>query len=92
MKLDGKATSGLSPHKSNWANPIVTLPFYGYPVTSHLTFTYGGVKTDTEAQVLSTNDVPIPGLYAAGEMTGLFYNGKSNVCHGRWSPVAVSIV
>jgi len=24
--------------------------------------------------VLSTNDVPIPGLWAAGEMTGLFYN------------------
>lgn len=80
MKLDGKATTGLSPNKSNWANPIVTAPFYGYPVTSHLTFTYGGVKTNTDAQVLSTNNVPIPGLYAAGEMTGLFYNGKRMTC------------
>ncbi len=35
---------------------------------------YGGVKTDLHARVLSTNDVPIPGLWAAGEMTGLFYN------------------
>jgi len=77
MKLDGKATTGLSPNKSNWANPIVTAPFYGFPVTSHLTFTYGGVKTDTDAQVLGTNNVPIPGLYAAGEMTGIYYNGKS---------------
>ncbi|KAK5698824.1 hypothetical protein LTR97_006472 [Elasticomyces elasticus] len=58
----------------NWANPIIKAPFYGYPMTSHLTFTYGGVKTDLNARVLSTNDVPIPGLWAAGEMTGLFYN------------------
>lgn len=64
MKLDGKATTGLSPNKSNLANAIVTPPFYGYPVTSHLTFTYGGLKTNTDAQVLSTNGVPIPGMYA----------------------------
>lgn len=32
------------------------------------------MKTDLHARVLSTNDVPIPGLWAAGEMTGLFYN------------------
>jgi succinate dehydrogenase/fumarate reductase flavoprotein subunit len=76
MKLDGKATTGLSPNKTNWANPIDTPPFYGYPVTAHLTFTYGGIKTDLESRVLSTNDVPIPGLYAAGELTGLFYNGE----------------
>ncbi|TKA82398.1 hypothetical protein B0A55_01429 [Friedmanniomyces simplex] len=74
MKLDGKATTGLTVNKTNWANPIVKAPFYGYPMTSHLTFTYGGVKTDINARVLSTNDVPIPGLWAAGEMTGLFYN------------------
>jgi tricarballylate dehydrogenase len=76
MKLDGKATKGLTPDKTNWANPIVTPPFYGYPLTSHLTFTYGGVKTNTDAQVLSTHSVPIPGLWAAGELTGLFYNGE----------------
>lgn len=35
---------------------------------------YGGVKTDLHARVVSHNDVPIPGLWAAGEMTGLFYN------------------
>ena len=74
MKLDGKATSGLKPNKTNWANKIEKAPFYGYPMTSNLTFTYGGVKTDLHARVLSTNDVPIPGLWAAGELTGLFYN------------------
>lgn len=39
MKLDGKATTGLKPNKTNWAAPIVKAPFYGYPMTSHLTFT-----------------------------------------------------
>ncbi|KAK4982190.1 hypothetical protein LTR66_009422 [Elasticomyces elasticus] len=74
MKLDGKATVGLKPNKTNWAAPIVKAPFYGYPMTAHLTFTYGGVKTDLYGRVLSTNDIPIPGLWGAGEMTGLFYN------------------
>lgn len=72
MKLDGKATKGLKVNKTNWAEKIEKGPFYGFPLTSHLTFTYGGVKTDLEARVLSTNDVPIPGLWGAGEMTGKF--------------------
>lgn len=76
MKLDGKATTGLSPNKTNWANPIDTPPFYGYPLMAHLTFTYGGLKTDLESRVLGTNDAPLPGLYATGELTGIYYNGK----------------
>jgi succinate dehydrogenase/fumarate reductase flavoprotein subunit len=55
-------------------NPIDTPPYYGYPVTENLTSTYGGAKTNTDARVLSTNDIPIPGLYAAGELTGLSYH------------------
>lgn len=74
MALDGKATTGLKPNKTNWANPIDTAPFFGVPMTSHLTFTYGGLKVNLESQVLSTHNVAIPGLYAAGELTGLFYN------------------
>lgn len=72
--MDGKGTTGIEPPKSNWANPIETPPFYGFPMTANLTFTYGGIKTDTDARVVSTNGVPIPGLYAAGEMTGLYYH------------------
>ncbi len=72
--MDGKSATGIEPPKSNWANPIEKPPFYGFPMTANLTFTYGGIKTDTEARVLSTNGVPIPGLYAAGEMTGLYYH------------------
>ncbi|KAF2217339.1 hypothetical protein CERZMDRAFT_93392 [Cercospora zeae-maydis SCOH1-5] len=74
MKLDGKRTNGLKVDKTNWAAKIEKAPFYGYPLTANLTFTYGGVKTDLDGRVLSTADVPIPGLWGAGEMTGLFYN------------------
>lgn len=74
MKLDGKATTGLTPNKTNWANKIETKPFYGYPMTANLTFTYGGVKTDLYGRVVSPEDVPIPGLWGAGEMTGLYVN------------------
>ncbi len=47
-RLDGKRTHGIDPPKSNWANPIANPPFYGFPMTTHLTFTFGGIKTDTQ--------------------------------------------
>ena len=72
--FDGKATEGIEPPKSNWANPISHPPYYGYPVSAAVCFTYGGLKTDTSARVLSKGGVPIPNLYAAGELVGLFYH------------------
>lgn len=74
VKMDGKRTLGITPPKSNWANPLAEAPFSGFPMTAHLSFTFGGLKTDTDGRVLSTNEVPIPGLYAAGEITGLFHH------------------
>jgi tricarballylate dehydrogenase len=73
VKMDGKKTSGITPPKSNWANPIVEAPFSGFPMTAQLKFTFGGLKVDTDGRVLNTNEVPIPGLYAAGEITGLYH-------------------
>ncbi|MBI3913539.1 MAG: FAD-dependent tricarballylate dehydrogenase TcuA [Chloroflexi bacterium] len=72
--LDGKRTRGITPPKSNWALRIDEPPFEGYAVTCGLTFTFGGLRVDKNAQVLDTEDHPIPGLYAAGELLGgLFY-------------------
>lgn len=72
--LDGVKTSGLKVPKSNWALPIDTGPFHGYVVTCGITFTFGGLKINTEGQVLDLVDKPIPGLYAAGELVGgIFY-------------------
>ena len=41
---------------------------------ANLTFTYGGLKTDLQARVLSTHGAPVPGLYCSGELSGLFYH------------------
>jgi tricarballylate dehydrogenase len=72
--LDGKRTRGLVPPKSNWALRLDAPPFVGYAVTCGITFTFGGLRVTTGAEVLDTEDRVIPGLYAAGELVGgLFY-------------------
>ena len=70
---DGKRTLGLEPPKSNWALPIDSPPYTVYPAACGITFTFGGIKIDTEARVRDTEDNPIPGLYATGEITGDFF-------------------
>ena len=72
---DGKGTVGLSPEKSNWAQPLDTPPFDAYATTCGITFTFGGLRIDKDnGQVLNVHFHPIPGLYTAGEMVGgLFY-------------------
>ncbi|MGZ5165636.1 MAG: FAD-binding protein, partial [Burkholderiales bacterium] len=84
--LDGRGTDGLAVPKSNWANTIDQGPFEAYGVTCGITFTFGGVKIDTEAHVLDMSDKPIRGLYAAGEMAaGVFYfnyPGSSGLTNG----------
>ena len=71
---DGRGTRGLAVPKSNWANAIDTPPFEAYQITCGITFTFGGLKIDTNSRVIDTEGVQIPGLYAAGELVGgLFY-------------------
>jgi tricarballylate dehydrogenase len=72
---DGKYTRGITPVKTNWALPLEAPPFVAYKVCCGITFTYGGVMTTTAAEVLQRDGTPIPGLYAAGEVTGgIFYH------------------
>jgi tricarballylate dehydrogenase len=71
---DGKCTTGIRPPKSNWATPIRNAPFIGYPLTCAITFTFGGIRCDARARVMRRDGTPITGLYAAGEVTGLYYN------------------
>lgn len=63
------------PAKSNWAQPIIAPPFSAYPVTAGVTFTVGGLASDTNGRVLREDGTPIPGLLAAGEITGGFFTG-----------------
>jgi tricarballylate dehydrogenase len=71
---DGRRTKGLAVDKTNWANTISDPPFEAYQVTCGITFTFGGLRVTTDTQVLGGDGVPIPGLYACGELVGgLFY-------------------
>ena len=67
---DGRCTQGLAIPKSNWANTLDTPPFEAYAVTCGITFTFGGLRINADAQVLDTDGAPIPGLFAAGELVG----------------------
>ena len=66
--------AGLEIDKSNWANTIEEPPFEAYQVACGITFTFGGLRIERDAQVVDVDMEPIPGLYAAGEVVGgLFY-------------------
>ena len=71
--IDGKSTHGLAIDKTNWAMPIAVAPFHAYPCATASTFSYGGVRTDLRARVVSPGGTALPGLYAAGVVTGVWY-------------------
>jgi succinate dehydrogenase/fumarate reductase flavoprotein subunit len=56
------------------SNPIVTPPFYALAVTPGITFTLGGLRINSNAQVLDRGSRPIAGLYAAGADAGGIHN------------------
>ena len=71
---DGRATRGLAVPKSNWANTLDEGPFQAFQVGCGITFTFGGLRINEEAQVMDVDLAPIGGLFAAGELVGgLFY-------------------
>ncbi len=50
--LDECKTEGLTPPKTHWAQRLDTPPFYGYPLRPGVTFTYFGVKVNSQAAVI----------------------------------------
>lgn len=50
--------------------PIVQAPFYATPRAPSIHHTMGGLQISTKAQVMDKSGKPIPGLFAAGEVTG----------------------
>lgn len=49
---------------------LTEAPYYLQKVTPAIHHTMGGLKIDTSARVINKEGNPIPGLYAAGEVTG----------------------
>ncbi len=83
--MDGLATRGITPRKSNWARPITQAPFIAYPIISSIVLTFGGLRVTPQAQVVNQQGDVIPGLYAAGETMGLYYRnytGATSVLKG----------
>ena len=56
------ATRGLNPPKSNWATAIKDPPFWAYPVTGGITFTFGGLECSVDAEVVGVTGRPIQKL------------------------------
>jgi tricarballylate dehydrogenase len=82
---DGLHTVGLDQPKSNWATRVESPPFVGIPLTTDIVFTYGGIATDDRARAVDAGGRPLPGLYAAGECTGIYhrkYPGATSVLRG----------
>jgi tricarballylate dehydrogenase len=88
-KLDGKCTQGITPKKSNWSNPIDKPPYWAFSITGGVTFTFGGLQINTQAQVLNTSNNPIRGLFASGDIVGLFFHNYPS-CTGQTRNVVFS--
>lgn len=70
--------AGVDPdfRKDVMALKIETGPFYATPHKPNVHHTMGGVQIDTEARVIDTDGNVIPGLFAAGEVTGGIHAGN----------------
>ena len=55
---------------------LTTAPYYAIKIAPGIHHTMGGVKINTAAQVINTEGQPIPGLFAAGEVTGGVHGGN----------------
>lgn len=77
-RADGlEASAALIPPKSNWARALDRPPYLAWPLIGSIAYTFGGVATNDMAEVLGPQGA-IPGLYAAGEITGHFYRSAPN--------------
>ena len=56
--------------RTSFANKLDTAPYYAIKVTAGVHHTMGGLKINTNTEVLNENGEVIPGLFAAGEVTG----------------------
>jgi tricarballylate dehydrogenase len=87
---DGKSTRALVPPKSHWAERLDQPPFTGFPVTAGITFTFGGLEVNSHAQVMNRRGVPIRGLYASGDIVGLYYHHHHLAASGQTRNVVFS--
>ena len=56
--------------RTSFAKTLDTAPYYAIKVTAGVHHTMGGLKINTNTEVLKADGSVIPGLFAAGEVTG----------------------
>ena len=56
--------------RTSFANPLNTAPYYAIKVSAGVHHTMGGVVINSSTEVLKEDGSVIPGLFAAGEVTG----------------------
>ena len=57
-------------------NPLVKPPYYALPVAPGVHHCMGGLRVNAAAEVLDADGNVIPGLFAAGEVTGGIHGGN----------------
>ena len=68
---------------------LETAPYYAVCVTPAIHHTMGGLSVNTDTQVLKADGTPIPGLYAAGEVTGGLH-GANRLCGNGVADIVVN--
>lgn len=68
--------SALPVPKAVFGWTVEKAPYYAIPLTVTIHHTMGGLKIDSDARVLNEKGEPIPGLFAAGEITGGIHGGN----------------
>lgn len=68
--------SDFSRGRNDMPRALETPPFYACEVGPAVHHTMGGLKIDENAQVISVSGSPVPGLFAAGEVTGGIHGGN----------------
>ena len=63
--------------RTSFANPLNTAPYYAVKVTAGVHHTMGGLKINANTEVLNEKGEVIPGLFAAGEVTGGVHGANS---------------
>ena len=74
----GKDPLGRTSLSSGWGTPqeIKSPPFFIMPAVAAVMGTYCGLTITPDAEVLTQKKQIIPGLYAAGEVTGGFHGAS----------------
>src|SRR4029077_12468610 len=87
-RKDGLATSGLALEKTNWATMLEKPPYYAYSATGGITFTFGGLRVDENAQVIGTDwrDRPRSSSCRAVERRCRAAQQRLSVLHGARRP------